>query len=152
MIKIIKETNTSQQTKQLGELIGKYSDVGTSFTLSGNLGAGKTTLTKGIAKGMGITSVVNSPTFNICKIYYGDKKLVHIDAYRLSKASDELGFEEEMDDAITVVEWACNSDMELLNMSQITIESMDDNKRRIIFELNDQCNPLLVKELNLWQV
>ena len=54
MIKIIKETNTSQQTKQLGELIGKYSDVGTSFTLSGNLGAGKTTLTKGIAKGMGI--------------------------------------------------------------------------------------------------
>ena len=152
MTKVIKVTSNANQTKQLGEIIGKYAQEGTTFTLDGDLGAGKTTLTKGIAIGCGISSVVNSPTFNICKIYYGTKKLVHIDAYRLSKDCDELGFEEEMDDAITIVEWASNTDMELNNVSNISISVLDETSRRFTFELNENCNHELIKELQQWSV
>lgn len=79
-----------------------------TITLDGDLGAGKTTWTQSFGKALGVTSVINSPTFTILKSYVqGDgKPLHHIDAYRLEGASQDLGFEDCFDEGITVVEWS----------------------------------------------
>ena len=77
------------------------------FLLDGDLGAGKTALTQGIAKGLGIRRAVTSPTFTIQKIYHGRLNLYHIDAYRLENTQQDLGFDEFFyDDGLTVIEWA----------------------------------------------
>ena len=140
-----------QTTLAIGQTIGRYAPIPTVFTLSGNLGAGKTTLTKGIAKGLGITTMVNSPTFNICKIYHGNHKLVHIDAYRLDPNCDELGFEEEMDDALTVIEWSENTDMVLIDPIAIRIDvNADDSRTLTIDWVNETRYDQLIKELQQW--
>jgi len=101
-------TNSSEETleiaKRLSEKV-KKSDV---VTLEGDLGAGKTTFTKGLAKGLGIKRNVNSPTFTIIKEYKdGRLPLYHMDVYRLEDADEDLGFDEYFHgDGITVVEWA----------------------------------------------
>ena len=140
-------------TMAIGQTIGKYAPIPSVFTLKGDLGAGKTTLTKGIAKGLEITSTVNSPTFNICKIYHGRSKLVHIDAYRLTPDIDDLGFEEEMDDAITVIEWSENTDMELRDPVMISIDYDGDTTRTLTFEFMDTTisyYDCLIQELRKW--
>ena len=145
--------STKEITLSIGQTIGQFAPVPCVLTLTGNLGAGKTTLTKGIARGMGIQTTVNSPTFNICKIYHGDKKLVHIDAYRLDPSIDELGFEEEMDDAITVIEWSENTDMILNDPISITIDYDGKNQRILTFEFNDSTffrYDRLIQELQQW--
>ena len=140
-------------TVSIGETIGQFAPVPCVLTLSGDLGAGKTTLTKGIAKGMGITATVNSPTFNICKIYKGNKKLVHIDAYRLDPSLDDLGFEEQMDDAIMVIEWSENTDIVLIDPISITIDYDGLNQRILSFDFNDSTitrYDRLIQELQQW--
>ncbi len=98
--------NTLSETKKLGIKIGKYAIENSIITLSGDLGAGKTTLTKSIAKGLNIEKTVNSPTFTICKIYKGRLSLYHFDAYRLEGSNEDLGFEEMIDgDGVAVIEW-----------------------------------------------
>ena len=72
------------------------------------MGAGKTTLVRGLAEGLNIKEVVQSPTFNIMKIYFkGDKPLVHIDAYRLADINTDIGLDEYIgyETGITVIEW-----------------------------------------------
>ena len=81
-----------------GEKLGNALESHSVITLTGELGAGKTTLTKGIGRGLGIKKIINSPTFTIVKIYEGDKTLYHFDAYRLEDSDDDLGFEEMIDD------------------------------------------------------
>ncbi len=89
-----------------GEKLSHLMFGGFILTLDGDLGAGKTTFTKGIGRGLGIKKVINSPTFTIVKVYHGDKTLYHFDAYRLEGENDELGFEEMFeDDGVCVVEW-----------------------------------------------
>ena len=89
-----------------GERLSRLMFGGFILTLDGDLGAGKTTFTKGIGRGLGIKKVINSPTFTIVKVYHGDKTLYHFDAYRLEGENDELGFEEMFeDDGVCVVEW-----------------------------------------------
>jgi len=77
------------------------------IALYGDLGAGKTSFVKGMARGLGITSVVNSPTFSIINCYYGSINLFHMDAYRLKKPEDVLtiGFEDYVGNGICVIEW-----------------------------------------------
>lgn len=99
-------TTTPEETMLLGERIGRLLQAGMCITLQGDLGAGKTTFTKGIAKGMGILKIVNSPTFTIMKVYQGTLPLYHLDAYRLEGAHQDLGFEEYLEgDGVSVVEW-----------------------------------------------
>ena len=82
-MKLVFISNSPDETMELGEKIAEISKPGLTFCLTGDLGAGKTTLVRGIAKGLNIKSVVQSPTFNIMKIYFdGSKPLIHIDAYR----------------------------------------------------------------------
>lgn len=79
-----------EETHQLGKKLGKYAKENMVFLLDGDLGAGKTALTQGIAKGLGITRTITSPTFTIQKIYHGNMDLYHIDAYRLEGAQQDL--------------------------------------------------------------
>jgi tRNA threonylcarbamoyladenosine biosynthesis protein TsaE len=112
MEKII--TKTEKQTLNLGKKLAKSFNGGEVVALIGNLGSGKTVLAKGIAEGLGIKGHVTSPTFVLLKPYVvkGDniKKLVHIDAYRLTSGRDmeAIGATEffDRDDCVTIVEWA----------------------------------------------
>lgn len=95
----------------MGESLGKKLKAGDVVALVGNLGAGKTVLTKGIAKGLGIRDIryVNSPTFVIIKEHKGKIPLYHFDIYRLNKSSmlDAESYEEYFyGDGVTVIEWA----------------------------------------------
>ena len=100
-------TSSMEETHALGEKIGRLVIPNMVFLMHGDLGAGKTTLTQGIAKGLDIKRNVTSPTFTILKIYHGRMPLYHIDAYRLEGLDQELGFEEFLDDdGLTVIEWS----------------------------------------------
>ncbi|MCZ9309351.1 tRNA (adenosine(37)-N6)-threonylcarbamoyltransferase complex ATPase subunit type 1 TsaE [Corynebacterium uberis] len=109
----------AQQTQQLGERIGQAVRAGDVLILDGPLGAGKTTLTQGIARGMGISARVTSPTFTIAREYHpgGDAPaLIHVDAYRLMGGQDagpgdaldaleSLDLDAQLDSAVVVAEW-----------------------------------------------
>ncbi|MFZ3109547.1 MAG: tRNA (adenosine(37)-N6)-threonylcarbamoyltransferase complex ATPase subunit type 1 TsaE [Rectinemataceae bacterium] len=103
-------TGSREETLALGELIGRSAPGGAVIALRGGLGAGKTTLVKGIAKGLGIHEEVTSPTYTIVSEYSGRLTLRHIDAYRLSGESDfaEIGGEEmlEAPGSLCLVEWS----------------------------------------------
>lgn len=118
MQKII--TNNEKETIFLGKELGKICRGGEVFVLSGNLGAGKTKLLQGLAQGLGVKERVNSPTFNILKIYkikkgvsrlgQNIKVFCHIDAYRLESEKDLtfLGVSEffSQPEVVTAIEWA----------------------------------------------
>lgn len=102
------KTTNQEETMLLGKKLGKSLPSGSTLLLYGDLGAGKTTLVRGIAKGLNIKDVIQSPTFNIMKIYFkGDRPLVHIDAYRLSDIDTDIGLDEYIgiENGITVIEW-----------------------------------------------
>ena len=106
MKKLRLTTVSMDETHALGEKIGQKVQPNMVFLLEGDLGAGKTTLTQGIARGLHVSRNVTSPTFTILKIYKGDMTIYHIDAYRLEGLDQELGFEEFLDDdGLTVIEW-----------------------------------------------
>lgn len=101
------KADNAEDTIGFAERIGLLLEAGDVITLEGDLGAGKTTFTKGIAKGLGITKTVNSPTFTIIKEYQGSLPLYHMDVYRLKDSEEDLGFDEYFEgDGVTVVEWA----------------------------------------------
>ena len=80
---------------------------GDVLALEGDLGAGKTTFTKGLARGLGVARNVNSPTFTIIKEYQGRIPLYHMDVYRVEDSFEDLGFDEYFDgNGVTVIEWA----------------------------------------------
>lgn len=105
-------SESAEQTRRAGAVIGKRLSTGDVVALCGPLGAGKTELVKGIAAGLGVPDHqrVASPTFVLVREYAGRLTLFHIDAYRLSGASDlvELGFDEmcSVPDAAVAIEWA----------------------------------------------
>ncbi|MDU1043342.1 MULTISPECIES: tRNA (adenosine(37)-N6)-threonylcarbamoyltransferase complex ATPase subunit type 1 TsaE [Peptoniphilus] len=101
--------NNLEETKEFGKFLGENLNPGDVLCLNGDLGAGKTTLTKSISKGLGIEDYVTSPTFSIVNEYYGKINLYHIDTYRLDEKLDVdyLGFDEYFySDGVTIVEWA----------------------------------------------
>ena len=100
-------TESVEETHALGKKLGEACRENMVFLLDGDLGAGKTTLTQGIANGLGIKRNITSPTFTILKIYHGRMPLYHIDAYRLEGIVQDLGFDELMEDeGLTVIEWS----------------------------------------------
>ncbi len=104
-----KLTSTSgDMTKRIGVELGVLAEPGDIIVLGGELGAGKTTLTKGIAAGLGIAEPVRSPTFTLIHEFTGRIRLLHVDLYRLDSraAVESLGLEHVFDtDAVTVIEW-----------------------------------------------
>lgn len=123
-------------TMALGKKLGELLKTNMLITLSGDLGAGKTTFTKGIAQGLEIDKVVNSPTFTILKQYHGRLNLSHFDAYRLEGQDDDLGFEEIFDsDDICVVEWPDYiSDILPSQRLEIIIKKIDEDAREFTFK------------------
>lgn len=100
-------SNNADQTKAFAKKLANHLQPGDVIALEGDLGAGKTTFTKGLAEGLEITKNVNSPTFTIIKEYKGTMPLFHMDVYRLENSDEDLGFEEYFEGiGVTVVEWA----------------------------------------------
>jgi tRNA threonylcarbamoyladenosine biosynthesis protein TsaE len=102
------ESRSPADTVALGERLGRVAAAGDLICLWGELGAGKTQLTKGIALGLGIDDTVNSPTFVLMSEYAGRLPLFHVDLYRLADATDALAggvVDDRQTDGVTVVEW-----------------------------------------------
>lgn len=102
-------TTSAAMTRRAGERLGRTAGPGTSLALVGPLGAGKTQLAKGVARGLGVRSVVNSPTFIIVNEHAGRLPFFHVDAYRLADADEARHagvFDERQAIGVTVVEWA----------------------------------------------
>ncbi|EOS38564.1 tRNA (adenosine(37)-N6)-threonylcarbamoyltransferase complex ATPase subunit type 1 TsaE [Lachnospiraceae bacterium] len=107
---MILESKSPEDTFQIGMRLGKLAEAGEVYTLTGDLGVGKTVFTQGFAKGLGIEESVNSPTFTILQIYEdGRLPLYHFDVYRIGSVEEmeETGFEEYiMGDGVSLIEWA----------------------------------------------
>lgn len=122
--------------QQWGAHLGQRLRAGDLVVLTGGLGAGKTTLTQGIGRGMGVRGPVTSPTFVIARVHpslTGGPDLVHVDAYRLSGADelDDLDLDAQLEDVVTVVEWGAGL-AEVLSEDRLEIRiSGDDRQRRL---------------------
>lgn len=107
---MICETRSEKETFELGRKIGEAAKPGQIYTLSGDLGVGKTVFTKGVASGLGITEPVNSPTFTIVQIYDGGRlPFYHFDVYRIGDVEEmeEIGYEDcFFGEGICLIEWA----------------------------------------------
>ena len=128
-------TYAPDQTRELGKKLGSLIDGSFLITLSGDLGAGKTTFTQGLARGLEITRNVTSPTFTLMKSYKGRLPLYHIDAYRLEDIDQDLGFEEYVDgDGVCVIEWS-NFIEDVLPEERLSINLTigDDDSRMLVF-------------------
>ncbi len=145
------EVNSPEETLVFAEKLANLLQPQDLITLEGTLGAGKTTFTKGIAKGLGIKRMVNSPTFTILKQYEGRLELNHIDAYRLEDSSEDIGFDELFSgDAVSVVEWAkFIADYLPENRLDIIITRKSEEAREISLYPKGQRYETLCKELNL---
>lgn len=104
------ETRSPEETFQLGAELAKNASAGHVFTLTGDLGVGKTVFTQGFASGLGIDEPVNSPTFTIVQVYEsGRLPFYHFDVYRIGDVEemDEIGFDDYvMGDGVSLIEWA----------------------------------------------
>ena len=133
-------TNSANDTIEFGKSVARAVEKGAVISLVGDLGAGKTTFTKGVARGRGIMDNVTSPTFTILNEYAGEeKRLYHFDFYRIEDPDElvELGFEDYFPsaDGLTIVEWVEKAPSVLpKKFYQITFEKIDDDKRKIVFE------------------
>lgn len=135
---------SSEDTMNIGKMISQIVPNGATILLCGDLGAGKTTLVRGIAQGLNIKEVVQSPTFNIMKIYFkGDRPLIHIDAYRLADNDADIGLDEYIgyETGITVIEWPQFIEKLLPEqLIKISIFNVNENERNIIIETNLDIN------------
>lgn len=104
-----KHAKNEAETKEIAKSLADFLEEGSVLLLEGNLGAGKTTFTKGIAEGLGIKEVIKSPTYTLIREYQsGRLPLYHMDVYRLEEVGgDELGLEEYFQgEGVSIVEWA----------------------------------------------
>ena len=109
MTPLVLRSHSARETARIGSALGQYAEAGDVFLLSGELGAGKTCLTQGVAKGLGVDEYVRSPTFVLVSVHQGRLPLYHIDIYRLDEVAEvvDLGLEEYLaGDGVSVIEWA----------------------------------------------
>lgn len=128
-------TKSAEETEKIAEKLAEYLSHGDVLTLEGDLGAGKTTFTKGLARGLGITRNVNSPTFTIVKEYKGRLPLYHMDVYRLELSGEDIGFDEYFyGEGVSVVEWAKFIEDYLPDERlEIVISHMEGDRRKLEF-------------------
>ncbi len=124
-------TESAAQTEAAGERLARCLGRGDLVLLEGELGAGKTTLVRGLARGMGCRGEVMSPTFQLVRIYPGPVPLAHVDLYRVERTSElcELGLEDLLEDGAAVVEWGDR--LEGFRTAWVVIEALDLNRRRL---------------------
>jgi len=131
-------TNSPGETEALGAALGRVLPAGTVIAYRGDLGAGKTAFTRGLARGLGYRDMVTSPTYTIVNEYLGGRlPLFHFDMYRLSCAEDlwDIGWDDYLDrGGICAVEWSENVAEALEDPVTVTIEKLGDTSRRIKVE------------------
>lgn len=139
-LRLTRELATAEDTQALGRSLGRALRAGDLVVLTGDLGAGKTTLTQGLAEGLGVRGPITSPTFVIARIHpslVGGPSLVHVDAYRLGAAAelDDLDLDADLEEAVTVVEWGAGLVEQLASdRLEVLLErsaSEDDQERRV---------------------
>jgi|ERR1035437_9207761 len=136
-------TNSSKETKKLGEHFAQKLKMGDFVAFYGNLGSGKTTFIQGLAKGLGIVKRIISPTFIIARHYGIDKgSFYHVDLYRTESKHDLLGIglDQIVEDKNTIValEWAEKmGEMLPKHRFDISFEYLEDNKRKIIIKRHE---------------
>ena len=139
------------EMQELGYRIGSLAFPNMLITLEGDLGAGKTTMTKGIGRALGITKIINSPTFTIMKIYEGRLTLYHMDVYRIDNNSGDDYLTEYMESGgVCVIEWANNiSDLITDNHMEINININDDFTRRVVINCESDIYQKCLEEIIL---
>lgn len=144
------QTGSNEETEALGKRLAVHLKPSDVITLEGDLGAGKTTFTKGLAKGLGIKRNVNSPTFTIVKQYKGSIPLYHMDVYRLEDSDEDIGFEEYFHgDGVAVIEWAQFIEEYLPDERlEITITSIGENERIVELKAMSHRYITILNEMN----
>ena len=131
-------TNSPEQTEAVGAALGNILKPGTILAYRGDLGAGKTAFTRGLARGLGYCDPVTSPTYTIVNEYLGGRlPLFHFDMYRLASSDDlwDIGWEDYLErGGICAVEWSENVDDAMENAVYITIHKTGEETRRIEIE------------------
>ena len=131
-------TNSPEETEAIGTALGNIIKPGTVIAYRGDLGAGKTAFTRGLAKGLGCTEIVTSPTYTIVNEYLGGRvPLFHFDMYRLRSSDDlfDIGWDDYLDrGGVCAVEWSENVADAMEDAIVITIEKLGEDSRRITLE------------------
>ena len=131
-------TNSPEETERIGAALGRILPPGTILAYRGDLGAGKTAFTRGLAKGLGCDEIVTSPTYTIVNEYLSGRiPLFHFDMYRLGSSDDlwDIGWEDYLErGGICAVEWSENVEDALEGAICVTIEKLGDDARRITIE------------------
>jgi tRNA threonylcarbamoyladenosine biosynthesis protein TsaE len=146
-------TESARETRALGAALGALAVPGTLVALVGSLGAGKTQLAKGVADGLGVTSVVNSPTFVLMNEHAGRLRLFHVDAYRLDDPEEALTaglLDERGATGVTVLEWADRLDG-WLPLDRLDVELQTDpdgppDRRYISWRAHGEAHARLARE------
>ena len=126
-------TTSAAETEAFGEKLAARYPAPHIFCLTGDLGAGKTAMTRGIARGYGFSGRVTSPTFTIMQVYEGDETVHHFDLYRIDEEEelDAIGFDTFLKTGISVIEWPDAFYNRIGPCTKITIRRLSDTARRI---------------------
>ena len=134
-------THSPEETEAVGQTLGRALTPGTVLAYTGDLGAGKTAFTRGLAQGLGATDRVTSPTYTIVNEYLsGRLPLFHFDMYRLASYDDlwDIGWEDYLErGGVCAVEWSENAADAMAGAIRIRIEKIGDESRRITIEGGD---------------
>ena len=135
---MIYTTTSPAQTEALGAALGQRLKAGTVIAYRGDLGAGKTAFTRGLARGLGCREIVTSPTYTIVNEYLGGRiPLFHFDMYRLASSDDlwDIGWDDYLErGGVCAVEWSENVADAMEDPITITIEKTGEESRRITIE------------------
>lgn len=150
-LRLTVHTTSAEETTTLGEKLGKQLAPGDVIALFGDLGAGKTTLTRGIAVGLGLATDIHSPTFTLIHEHPGTVPLYHVDLYRLSSEEEveTLGLEEYIySDGVTIIEWADRMKSMLpKDRLDITLRMQGDTDRELTFESESERMKQIIEDL-----
>ncbi|MDY5564995.1 MAG: tRNA (adenosine(37)-N6)-threonylcarbamoyltransferase complex ATPase subunit type 1 TsaE [Candidatus Limivicinus sp.] len=136
-------SHSQLETEEMGQKLAEKLPGGSVVAMYGDLGAGKTAFVRGMAKGMGLSCRVSSPTFTIVNEYLGERELIHFDMYRLSSADElfDIGWEDYLSrGAVCAVEWSENvQDAFFGDEVVVRIEKLNDTDRKITIEGAELC-------------
>jgi tRNA threonylcarbamoyladenosine biosynthesis protein TsaE len=127
-------TASAEATEAAAGALARYVGRGDLLLLLGEMGAGKTTFVRGLARGLGATGDVMSPTFQLVRVYGGPLQLAHVDLYRLAGLDElsDLGLDELLDEGAVVVEWGDR--LAEPGVARVRIEVLDERRRRLRIE------------------
>lgn len=141
-------SQNENQLMAIGQSIGEKLQVGDILVLTGDLGAGKTTLTKGIAKGLGIDQMIKSPTYTIVREYDGRLPLYHLDVYRIGDDPDSIDLDDFLyGGGVTVIEWGELLDASLLDDYLTLVIERSGDGREVSAQAHGSRSQVLLEEI-----